>query len=183
MPPSAFEDAADNIADGFISGLERAKYKMLEAVRNVANEVQETFRNAMEIHSPSRVFERFGKYTVQGYAQGIDEEKDTATDKLKELIREAIDAMNKHPNPNDNSDYQNVYNNSMSSLVYKVDVSDGNNNFAEYFNENVLPIIKGIADDTKRQADKREETVLQISGKEVAKAVKAQQDADGYAFC
>lgn len=183
LPPSAFEDAADNIADGFINGLERAKYKMLDAVRNVANEVQETFRNAMEIHSPSRVFERFGKYTVQGYAQGIDEEKGTATDKLKELIREAIDAMNRQPNPNDNSDYQNVYNNSMSSLVYKVDVSDSSNSFAEYFNENVLPIIKGIADDTKRQADKREETVLQISGKEVAKAVKAQQDADGYAFC
>lgn len=183
LPPSAFENAADNIADGFINGLERAKYKMLDAVRNVANEVQETFRNAMEIHSPSRVFERFGKYTVQGYAQGIDEEKDTATDKLKELIKEVIDAMNRHPNPNDNSDYQNVYNNSMSSLVYKVDVSGGNNSFAEYFNENVLPIIKGIADDTKRQADKREETVLQISGKEVAKAVKAQQDADGYAFC
>lgn len=183
LPPSAFENAADNIADGFINGLERAKYKMLDAVRNVANEVQETFRNAMEIHSLPRVSERFGKYTVQGYAQGIDEEKGTATDKLKGLIREAIDAMNRHPNPNDNSDYQNVYNNSMSSLVYKVDVSDGNNNFAEYFNENVLPIIKGIADDTKRQADKREETVLQISGKEVAKAVKAQQDADGYAFC
>lgn len=183
LPPSAFENAADNIADGFINGLERAKYKMLDAVRNVANEVQETFRNAMEIHSPSRVFERFGKYTVQGYAQGIDEEKDTATDKLKELIREAIDAMNRQPNLNDNGDYQNVYNNSMSSLVYKVDVSDSSNSFAEYFNENVLPIIKGIADDTKRQADKREETVLQISGKEVAKAVKAQQDADGYAFC
>lgn len=183
LPPSAFENAADNIADGFINGLERAKYKMLDAVRNVANEVQETFRNAMEIHSPSRVFERFGKYTIQGYALGIDEEKDTATDRIKEIVEEIIKIINRYPSPNDNVDYQNVYNNSISQLLYKTDSTSSNGNFAEYFNENVLPTIKELANDMKRQADKQEETVLQISGKEVAKAVKAQQDADGYAFC
>lgn len=183
LPPSAFENAADNIADGFINGLERAKYKMLDAVRNVANEVQETFRNAMEIHSPSRVFERFGKYTIQGYALGIDEEKDTATDRIKEIVEEIIKIINRYPSPNDNVDYQNVYNNSISQLLYKTDSTSSNGNFVEYFNENVLPTIKELANDMKRQADKQEETVLQISGKEVAKAVRTQQDADGYVFC
>ena len=52
----------------------------------------------------------------------------------------------------------------------------------EFYREYVEPTLKEIANDTKRQADKSEKTVVQIGNRTVTDAVIEQQEANGYSF-
>lgn len=55
-------------------------------------------------------------------------------------------------------------------------------NMRDFYVEYVEPTLKGIANDTKRQADKKETTVVQIGNKTVAKSIREQEKANGYRF-
>ena len=55
-------------------------------------------------------------------------------------------------------------------------------NMRDFYVEYVEPTLKGIANDTKRQADKKETTVVQIGNKTVAKSIREQEKANGYKF-
>lgn len=61
-----------NAMQGFISGVNSKKSAVQRAIENIANSVKKTFTVKVEIQSPSKVFERYGEFTVQGYIDGID---------------------------------------------------------------------------------------------------------------
>lgn len=52
----------------------------------------------------------------------------------------------------------------------------------EFYREYVEPTLKEIASDTKRQADKEEQTIVQIGNRTITEAVETQQKANGYKF-
>jgi tape measure domain-containing protein len=66
--PSAGYAMADGAAAGVLAG----KGQLERATRDLALAGQQAFKDENEIHSPSRVFERYGRYTAEGYAQGVD---------------------------------------------------------------------------------------------------------------
>lgn len=72
-------------------------------------------------------------------------------------------------------DSRNINNDRISNEEWK-------RNMRDFYVEYVEPTLKGIANDTKRQADKKETTVVQIGNKTVAKAVREQEKANGYRF-
>ena len=72
-------------------------------------------------------------------------------------------------------DSRNINNDRISNEEWK-------RNMRDFYVEYVEPTLKGIANDTKRQADKKETTVVQIGNKTVAKAVREQEKANGYKF-
>ena len=43
-------------------------------------------------------------------------------------------------------------------------------------------VKSGLVEDMRRQADKKEQTIVQIGGKTITDAVTTQQRANGYAF-
>lgn len=55
-------------------------------------------------------------------------------------------------------------------------------NMRDFYHEYLEPTLKDIANDTKRQADKHEQTVVKIGNRTVTDAVTTQKDADGYRF-
>lgn len=55
-------------------------------------------------------------------------------------------------------------------------------NMRDFYHEYLEPTLKDIASDTKRQADKHEQTVVKIGNRTVTDAVTTQKDADGYRF-
>lgn len=57
----------EGIADGFTKGLS----KVVDGAKNVANSIKSVFTGEMEIHSPSRVFERYGEMIDEGLAIGV----------------------------------------------------------------------------------------------------------------
>lgn len=72
-------------------------------------------------------------------------------------------------------DSRNINNDRISNEEWK-------RNMRDFYLEYVEPTLRGIANDTKRQADKKETTVVQIGNKTVAKAVREQEKANGYKF-
>lgn len=72
-------------------------------------------------------------------------------------------------------DSQNAYRN----------VRDGDSMAAvmrDFYREYVEPTLREIASDTKRQADKEEQTIVQIGNRTINDAVVTQQKANGYVF-
>lgn len=57
----------EGIADGFIKGIS----KVVDAAKNVATSIKNVFTGEMEIHSPSKIFEGYGKMIDEGLAIGI----------------------------------------------------------------------------------------------------------------
>ncbi len=52
----------------------------------------------------------------------------------------------------------------------------------DFYNSSVQPTVNQIAADVQRQADKKEQTTVQIGNRTITDAVTTQQDANGYRF-
>lgn len=81
--------------------------------------------------------------------------------------------------------------NSLANTVYaSSEVSRDNSgsddmwyrNMRAFYHEYLEPTLKDIANDTKRQADKHEQTIVKIGNRTVTDAVTTQRDANGYRF-
>lgn len=57
-------------------------------VARIANNISNTLRKAMDIHSPSRVMAEIGGYISEGVAVGIDKKAYTAIDSTKSLAKD-----------------------------------------------------------------------------------------------
>ena len=68
---SVFETAGGNIVTGLIKGINGEKENAYTAIVEVGNKLAEKFKTAMDIHSPSGLFEGFGEFIDQGLANGI----------------------------------------------------------------------------------------------------------------
>ena len=69
---SVFETAGGNIIKGLIKGINGEKENVYTAIVEVGNKLAEKFKTAMDIHSPSGLFEGFGEFIDQGLANGIN---------------------------------------------------------------------------------------------------------------
>lgn len=65
-------DAGRQLLTGFISGVRDKVGEVLGEIRDIAHRVAEAARSALDINSPSRVFQEIGKYTVLGLVKGLD---------------------------------------------------------------------------------------------------------------
>lgn len=72
-------------------------------------------------------------------------------------------------------DSQRAYDNSFSNDSLSRSMRD-------FYLEYVEPTLKEIASDTKRQADKEEQTIVQVGDRTITDAVERQQKANGYKF-
>ena len=61
-----------NVISGIIEGFKSMLNKVNDACKNVSDSIKNSFKNALGIHSPSTVFEGFGKFMLQGLTDGID---------------------------------------------------------------------------------------------------------------
>lgn len=63
-----------NVVDGFSRGIDRRAAAASASVRAFARSVSSAFTSALGIHSPSRLFEEYGGYTVEGFERGQERE-------------------------------------------------------------------------------------------------------------
>lgn len=52
----------------------------------------------------------------------------------------------------------------------------------DFYRDYVEPTLKEIAYETKRQADKEEQTIVQVGDRTITDAVERQQKANGFKF-
>ena len=72
--PKKFLDYGKNIIQGLIDGINKGIENAKKTVGGLAKAIIDKFTTDTEIHSPSKVFEQFGIYIVQGLANGITAE-------------------------------------------------------------------------------------------------------------
>jgi phage-related protein len=65
-------DAGMDIMRGLIRGIENAAQWVWDKIRSIGQGIKDWFTNLLDIFSPSRVFEAYGEYTLEGYVIGLD---------------------------------------------------------------------------------------------------------------
>jgi hypothetical protein len=69
---TSFTDLGSRVVDGFIGGLSAGWQRTKDAVGGWADGAVDWAAQKFGIHSPSKEFAALGKYSVQGYQQGLD---------------------------------------------------------------------------------------------------------------
>ncbi len=67
-----FKQYGSDSVDGLISGIDERKKQLEDKMKEIANMVQKSFANSLEIHSPSRVMFELGENTMEGYQLGVE---------------------------------------------------------------------------------------------------------------
>lgn len=81
-----FESAGVNIIKGLISGLRDKKSlsNLATTVAGLGKSVAGIFTGVLDIHSPSRLFEKYAMYTIQGYNIGLEKYAPTTLDSMED---------------------------------------------------------------------------------------------------
>ena len=77
---------------------------------------------------------------------------------------------------------QTVYEDSKKSYDGAYSDDSWSRNMREFYHEYVEPTLKEIATDTKRQADKKEQTIVKVGNRTINDAVTTQKEANGFSF-
>jgi tape measure domain-containing protein len=84
-----------NIVAGIALGISNGIGVVVSAARNLAHSALNAAKAALGIHSPSREFEKLGKFTNEGYAKGLVGSKasvQAATKQMLDLVKQAHQA-------------------------------------------------------------------------------------------
>ena len=187
---STFYDVASDVVNGFINGI-GALYSTCEStISSWGDSIIDWFEGVLDVNSPSREFYKIGGFTIAGFNNAISTEgkstkgimsawSDSFTD-ISPNIALAVDTS-----AVESFDPSKVYGRVLSSEVQgscQV-TSDGFvEGMEQFYRDYVEPTLNRIADDTKRQADKEEQTIVQVGNRTVTDAVTTQKKANGYVF-
>lgn len=80
----------ENIIDGLVGGIKNTAHKVYDTMSKVAGNVVGFTNQLLGIHSPSKVFEEIGDFTMQGFANGVDAEKRTLLEKMSQMAENVI---------------------------------------------------------------------------------------------
>lgn len=81
------------VVSGIVSGLNDGSSSVTASVRNLAKAIVNSYKEELEIHSPSRVFERLSGYIPEGAADGISDNIDVVIFSITDMIDAMTDAM------------------------------------------------------------------------------------------
>jgi hypothetical protein len=73
------------IVDGIVGGLKNGTSKLVAGTKELAEKIKGGFKDALGIHSPSRVFAGYGENTVEGYTEGVDRKAPEAAQALDSM--------------------------------------------------------------------------------------------------
>jgi hypothetical protein len=66
--------AGSNLIDSFVGMLTSGVGRAMDAAKDLASSVAKAFKGALGIASPSKLFQSYGRFTVEGFTEGVEEE-------------------------------------------------------------------------------------------------------------
>ena len=97
----SWRSAASYLVQGFSNGIYGNTWRAIDATRYLANQVTTTMQNALEIASPSKVMDKLGGFTTEGFANGmirlsgmVDASADYISNEALDSMRDAIRRIN-----------------------------------------------------------------------------------------
>lgn len=198
-------DIAKNVVDGFKNGIGNLYSTCKNNIESWGSSIISWFKDKLDINSPSRVFKQLGAYSVEGYNIGVEKEGE----KTKGIVTSWADSftdmdvnLGTRLKINDSAlkEYSNNYGSDFTNeaIVQRVtrEVStngtvqatlNSGGGLKEAIKEalddlGITTAVSEISKNTKTQADKKEQTIVEIGGKTVTDAVTTQRNANGYSF-
>ncbi len=186
---SAFYNIGKDVVNGFNAGINDFYSTTASYMRKWANAAKNAYKAALDSNSPSKVFMRIGEDTVLGYNIGIMNLGSTTKSvvdtwansftSVSPVMRFAVDTS-----------ALKYYTSDAFSKSVSADVTSSRNfsvtgfkeGMEEFYREYIEPTLSQMADDMRRQADKNEQTIVQIGNRTVTDAVTTQRKANGYVF-
>lgn len=186
---SSFYSIASDVISGFKNGIGNLYSSMKSTIDSWGSSIISWFKSKLNSNSPSKVFEQIGKDTVLGYNIGLENfGKSTkgvvnswadSFTSVTPTMKFAVDtsALRYY-------DSSSFARNVATDINAKTDFSEVG--FAEamaaFYHEYLEPTLLPMADDMRRQADKKEQTVVNVGNRTIKEAVMTQERADGYRF-
>jgi len=186
---SAFYNIAKDVVNGFNAGINDFYSTTAPYMRRWANAAEDAYKAALDSNSPSKVFMRIGEDTVLGYNLGIQNLGNTTKGVVNSWANSFTSVSPVMRFAVDTSALKYYTSDSFSKSVSADVIS--NRNFSvtgfkegmeEFYREYIEPTLSQMADDMRRQADKNEQTIVQIGNRTVNDAVTTQRKANGYVF-
>lgn len=186
---NAFYNIGKDVVNGFNAGINDFYSTTASYMRKWANAAKNAYKAALDSNSPSKVFMRIGEDTVLGYNLGIMNLGSTTKSvvdtwansftSVSPVMRFAVDTS-----------ALKYYTSDSFSKSVSADVTSSRNfsvtgfkeGMEEFYREYIEPTLSQMADDMRRQADKNEQTIVQIGNRTVTDAVTTQRKANGYVF-
>jgi len=79
-------EAAKSMVDGLVNGIKSGVGPVVEAVKAMASSAVGAIKSALQIGSPSKLFEGLGEFTGEGFASGIEDQTATVTTALETMV-------------------------------------------------------------------------------------------------
>lgn len=186
---STFYDIGKDVVRGFNNGVNDLYYTTRSYMREWAADAKAAFKAELDSNSPSKVFMRIGFDTVLGYNNGIAS--------LGKTTKGVVDAWAKSftsvsPVMSFAVDTSALRYYSSDSFAKDVSVDFTSNRsysiagfregMEEFYHEFIEPTVTQMAEDVRRQADKKEQTIVKVGNRVISDAVTTQQKANGYVF-
>lgn len=186
---NSFYEVARDVIDGFKNGIGNLYTTVKSTISSWGSSIISWFKKKLDSNSPSKVFERIGEDTILGYNLGLQALGGTT----RGIVNSWADSFtNITPTMSfavDTSALRYYDSNSFARTVSANVVSTASvtatgfkEGMEEFYREYVEPTMAQMAADMRRQADKNEQTIVQIGNRIVNDAVTTQRKANGYVF-
>ena len=185
----SFYNVAADVINGFKNGIGNLYHTVKDTISSWGSSIISWFKKRLDSNSPSKVFEQIGIDTVLGYNLGISNLGKTTKGvvdtwansftSVSPVMRFAVDTSALKYYTSD-SFAKEVGTKVSASGKYAI-----NGSFSlDGMKEAVMQALRetGLVDDVRRQADKNEQTIVQIGNRTVNNAVTTQRKANGYVF-
>lgn len=178
-----FKIGGQNLVAGIIQGLDSKKGQLYTSIQKVVDETYQALNKRGQMHSPSRLFAVGGKNFVLGLNKGVEDNMETTKKVIEdwysvfEDVKPNVD-MSAITLPDVGAIATSVSGSINASTNVTTQAMTGE--LAEFFTETLMPVISEISADTKRQADKDENVVL--DGRKLTDSVNKRNRTSGYSF-
>lgn len=186
---TAFYNIASNVVSGFKNGIGNLYSTCKNTITSWGSDIIKWFKSKLGIHSPSKVFYEMAGFSIEGFNRGFASMGYTT----KNIVSRWADSFTA-VSPTlalavDTSalDYYQGQDYVASTHEY-VTTSQAvtvDHTFAkEELRAAMLEALNqsNLANDMRRQADKEEQTIVQIGNRHITDAVETQKKANGYSF-
>lgn len=186
---NAFYNVASDVISGFKNGIGNLYSTCKNTIKNWGSDIIEWFKDVLGINSPSRVFYQMADFSVQGFNKGFNQLGTSTKSVVGNWAKSFTDITPTLGFAMDTSALK--YYDSASFAKNITPNVNSNHNFTavgfmeamqEFYHEYMEPTLLQMADDMRRQADKPEQTIVQVGNRTITDAVTTQQKANGYKF-
>ncbi len=128
-----------DIVQGLIDGIKALKEKAKTGMHNLSMEMADAFAGPMLIHSPSKLFEKYGEYIDMGLINGINGLSKDVMKSSSSLANSMINSV-KSPLDDFNSSFEDLYSPKLVPVVDLNSIDAGYKNMKNVISDSALDI-------------------------------------------